>query len=195
MENRCVNIHTHRPTGDELCPLAAGIHPWLAERAAGQPLLELPAGCQAIGEIGLDYAQKVDRQKQETLLRAELLRAEQLNIPVILHCVRAFEPLMKILADYRLRAVIFHGFIGSKEQAACALRRGYYLSFGVRSLQSPRTVEVLRTIKAERLFLETDESELSIGEVYSRAAIIRSCPAEELRLQILENYKRLFDNE
>jgi len=195
MENRYVNIHTHRLRDDELSILAAGVHPWEAERAAGHPLPELPAECRAIGEIGLDYARPADRRKQEILLRAQLQRAEELGLPVVLHCVRAFEPLLKILADYRLRAVVFHGFIGSKEQAAEALKRGFYLSFGVRSLQSPRTAEVLRTLPRERLFLETDESELPIGEIYRQVAAIRGCTTEALRLQILENYKRLFENE
>lgn len=42
------------------------------------------------------------------------------GLPVVLHCVKAFEPLMRELAECEPRAVIFHGFIGSPEQA----RRG-----------------------------------------------------------------------
>lgn len=195
MENRCVNIHTHRPRNDERSIRTAGIHPWQAEQFDGLPLPDLPAGCQAIGEIGLDYARPVDREKQERLLRRQLQRAEELGLPVVLHCVRAFEPLMRILAGYRLRAVIFHGFIGSGQQAGEAVKRGYCLSFGERSLKSPRTAEVLRTLPADRLFLETDESEISIEAIYRQAAELRGCTPEELRTGIWENYKRIFGNE
>ena len=95
VENRFVNIHTHRP--------------------------QAFADVQAVGEIGLDLARPVDRVRQTELLRMQLRSAEQLGKPVVLHCVRAFEPLMRVLEEYRLRAVIFHGFIGSPEQAAHAL--------------------------------------------------------------------------
>lgn len=62
----------------------------------------------------------------------------------MLHCVRAFEPVMLELAAREPRAVIFHGFIGSPEQARRALEKGYYLSFGVRTFSSPKTMEALR---------------------------------------------------
>lgn len=192
METRFVNIHTHRPQPDELTVTSAGVHPWEAERAC-VPAAEAFAGVQAVGEIGLDWARPVDRARQAELLHAQLRLAEQLGKPVVLHCVRAFEPLMQALAGYRLRAVIFHGFIGSPEQAARALKRGYYLSFGERSLRSPRTAEVLRTMPARRLFLETDESETPIGEIYRQAAALRGTTPEELGETITENYKRIFE--
>lgn len=192
MERRFVNIHTHRPQANDRTITSAGVHPWSAgERPAPDP--EAFRGVQAVGEIGLDYARPVDRNRQEELLRTQLRIAEQLGKPVVLHCVRAFEPLMRILADYRLREVIFHGFIGSREQAARALERGYSLSFGERSLRSPRTAEVLRTLPADRLFLETDDSEVSIETIYRLAAGIRGTTPEELAAITEENYKRIFE--
>jgi len=185
-----VNIHTHRPRPGEVTIRAEGIHPW--EAAGDWTLREPSAACRAIGEIGLDYARPVDRGRQEVLLRAQLRQAERLGLPVVLHCVRAFEPLMKILDDYRLRAVIFHGFIGSSVQAAAALKRRYCLSFGERSLRSPRTVEVLRGMPGEFLFLETDDSPTPIETVYRRAAAVRACTEEELLRTVRENYERIF---
>ena len=185
-----VNIHTHRPRPGETTLPAEGIHPW--EAAGDWTLREPSAACRAIGEIGLDYACPVDRGRQELLLRAQLQQAERLGLPVVLHCVRAFEPLMKILDGRRLRAVIFHGFIGSAFQAGAALKRGYFLSFGERSLRSPRTVEVLRGMPGEFLFLETDDSPTPIGEIYRRAAVVRGCTEEELLRTVQENYERIF---
>ena len=192
VENRFVNIHTHRPQADELTISTRGLHPWEAERTEW-PASEAFADVQAVGEVGLDWARPVDRVRQTDLLRMQLRSAEQLGKPVVLHCVRAFEPLMRVLEEYRLRAVIFHGFIGSPEQAAHALKRGYYLSFGERSLRSPRTAEVLRTMPADRLFLETDESETPIAEIYRRAAGLRDTTPGELGRVVRENYKRIFE--
>ena len=53
-------------------------------------------------------------------LREQLDLAERTGLPVVLHCVRAFEPLMKELQGRRLKAVIFHGFIGSPQQLSTA---------------------------------------------------------------------------
>ncbi|HJI18462.1 MAG: TatD family hydrolase [Alistipes sp.] len=192
MNDPYVNIHTHRPTGRGIELRAEGIHPWQAEATAPGNLPALTAAAQAVGEIGLDYARATDRGAQLRLLREQLDLAERTGLPVVLHCVRAFEPLMKELQGRRLKAVIFHGFIGSPQQAARALAAGYCLSFGERTFRSPRTTEVLRTLPADRLFLETDDSDVAIETVYARAAEVRGTTVGELRRVIAENYRRLF---
>ena len=189
--SRYVDIHTHHPTLRHIEPQAVGVHPW---RAAEQRFDELSLeGAVAIGEIGLDYACKVDRVVQERVLREQLAVAERRDLPVVLHCVRAFEPMMKILSEYDLRAVIFHGFIGSVQQAERAVSRGYYLSFGVGAFRSPKTLEALRLMPLDRLFVETDESEVGIENVYERVAQARGVELEELKYKLEENYKKIFD--
>ena len=189
--SRYVDIHTHHPTLRHIEPQAVGVHPW---RAAEQHFDELSLeGVVAIGEIGLDYACKVDRVVQERVLREQLAVAERRDLPVVLHCVRAFEPMMKILSEYDLRAVIFHGFIGSVQQAERAVAKGYYLSFGVGAFRSPKTLEALRLMPLDRLFVETDESEVGIENVYERVAQARGVELEELKYKLEENYKKIFD--
>lgn len=187
-----VNIHTHRPTGQLVELKAAGVHPWSAEEADPDHLPALGIGIQAIGEIGLDYARPVDRSRQEKLFRAQLVRAEELRLPVVLHCVRAFEPTMRILEGFTLPAVIFHGFIGSSQQAARATAQGYYLSFGRRSLASPKTREALRSTPPDRIFLETDDEDADIECIYAHAAEVLETSVENLMIATYENYKRIF---
>lgn len=189
--SRYIDIHTHRPTLRHVEPQAVGIHPWQAEKE--QFLPSIFEGAVAIGEIGLDFACDVNREAQQQLFLKQLREAERLDVPVILHCVKAFEPMMKILAERRLRAVIFHGFIGSVQQAKRAVERGYFLSFGEGAFRSPKTVEAMRMIPLTHLFAETDESDCPIEEVYRRIAEVRGASVEELQRQIEENYKRIFD--
>lgn len=189
-----VNIHTHRPTGCGIELRTAGIHPWDAGERDAASLLPLPANVQAIGETGLDFSCGTDRDRQEELFRAQLRLACSLRLPVVLHCVRAFAETMRELAACTPRAVIFHGFIGSPEQALQAVRKGFYLSFGERTFRSPRTVEALRTVPLERLFLETDDSPTPIAEIYARAAAVRGTTVEALQQATGENYKRIFEN-
>lgn len=186
-----VNIHTHRPTGRGIELRAEGVHPWLAERIHEAPPEPSPSA-QAVGEIGLDYARDTDRAAQLRLLRHQLDAAERAGLPVVLHCVKAFEPMMEELRGRRIKAVIFHGFIGSPEQAARAAAAGYYLSFGERTFRSPRTTAVLRDLPDDRLFLETDDSDTAIETIYARAAKVRSTTVGELQRIILANYRRIF---
>ena len=185
-----VDIHTHHPRPDVVSPRMAGIHPWDAERGSALPDID---HCDIIGETGLDYVCEVDRLAQERLFRAHLEAAERLQKPVVLHTVRAFEPTIKILAEYNIAGVVFHGFIGSQQQAAEALRRGYYLSFGSRSLRSSKTRQAIAATPLDRLFCETDDDpSLDIAKVYAEVAAIKGVTLAELERYIYENYKRLF---
>ena len=147
---------------------------------------------QAIGETGLDFVRGADRAVQLAAFRAQLALAHERQMPVVLHCVRAFEPVMRELDACRPRAVIFHGFIGSPEQARRAVGKGYYLSFGLRAFASPKTLESLRETPLSQLFLETDDSDVPIEEIYARAAKVKGVTPEELRRATLENYGRIF---
>lgn len=190
MNKILVDVHTHHPRPDVVSPRMAGIHPWDAERGRDLPDF---AYCDIIGETGLDYACEVDRLAQEQLFRVHLEAAERFQKPVVLHTVRAFEPTIKILTEYNIEGVVFHGFIGSQQQAAEALRRGYYLSFGIRSLCSSKTRQAIVATPLDRIFVETDDDPLlDIASVYAEVAEIRGVTLEELERYIYENYKRLF---
>lgn len=197
MEPVFVNIHTHCPTGRGIELRTAGIHPWDAAKADAEDLArlgrELESGSvQAVGEIGLDFARPVDRRLQECLFSAQLALARRCGLPVVIHCVRAFGPTMRLLREQEPRAVIFHGFIGSPEQARQALERGYFLSFGERTFASPRTVEALKCTPLSQLFLETDDSPTPVKTIYTRAAEVLGLDVEALEQATTENYKRIF---
>lgn len=186
-----IDIHTHNTREDILSPTMAGIHPWQAEIGYELPCL---TECDIIGETGLDYACEVDRDRQKELFIKHLERARELGKPVVLHTVRALEDTLKILSDFKaIEGVVFHGFIGSEEQAAECIKRGYYLSYGERSLRSPKSIEALRITPLSQLFCETDDNTtVSIEEIYSRVAQIKQIGVEELKREIEKNYKKLF---
>ena len=187
-----VDIHTHRPT-QAITLHAVGLHPWNAD----QPLPSEDAflAADAVGEIGLDRACSVDFQVQEAAFTAQLQVAERLQKPVVIHCVRAFNEVMQSLRGHHLTAVIFHGFIGSKEQAEEALKGGCYLSYGLRTARSPKTIEALRATPLNRLFVETDDDPAPIEEVYAVIASLRGVSIEELQCATHENHTRLFQKQ
>ena len=205
-----IDIHTHHTPcnglgvvnfrlGEEsvapLAPFSVGIHPWDAAEVDEhfeelEKVLKNPI-CVALGEVGLDKACGVDWDTQIDALTRQLPFAQ--HRPVILHCVRAQSEMLEILQQHKeLQSVIFHGFIGSKEQATELTKRGYYISFGFGALASPRTIEALRICPAESLFLETDTSPRPIEELYTLVAEIRGTEIERLKEIIENNYNRVF---
>lgn len=218
-----VDFHTHRRSGDALeilnvealdagavaraCqqgqPFSLGVHPWRADVSQTE-LQEAFSrieqcvnvdGFVAIGECGLDWASQVARAAQMSVFEQQIELAHRLTVPVVLHCVRAFEEVMQTLRVRKIRRAVFHSFVGSPQQAERVVREGYFCSFSPRSLASPRTREVIKAIAPSVMLVERDECECSIEEVYEAVATLRKCSVEELREIVFDNYKRLIDNE
>ncbi len=209
---RFVDIHTHTPSEGALrvtnfrlgvdakppCGLfSAGVHTW--DAAAVSPILleELQEAlshpnCVALGEIGLDRVCGVDWQGQLECFEAQLATSD--HRPLIIHCVRAQSEVVATLKRLQpnAKAVVFHGFIGSKKQAEELHRLGYYTSFGFGALRSPRTMEALRTTPLHRLLLETDTSPQPIEELYAEVAKIKEIDLELLKESIENNFNVSF---
>ena len=187
-----LDIHTHNAKTHTQTIETVGIHPWHASLGEVGEVERLAPTVDAIGEIGLDYACEVSHEDQIAVFKAQLAIAERLEKPVVLHCVRAFEYVIKLVLEYRLKAVIFHGFIGSTEQAQRAVNQGYYLSFGERTFRSPKTIEALRSTPLSRLFVETDESATPIEDIYAKIAELRGIEVSELLKATEENFSKIF---
>lgn len=189
-----VDIHTHNRQSNAQTIDTVGIHPWHAATGDISAVEEQASKIDAIGEIGLDFACDVPREKQIAIFRAQLSIAERLAKPVVLHCVRAFEEVMRVLRDYHLSAVIFHGFVGSKEQAQQAVNEGYYLSFGERTFRSAKSIEALRNTPLSHLFVESDESTTPIEEIYTKIAELRGISIAELTTATEKNFTLIFNS-
>ena len=188
-----IDIHTHNAQAQAQTIDTVGIHPWHALETDISEVELAVAKIVAIGEIGLDFACDVPKEVQISVFREQLAIAEREGKAVVLHCVRAFEEVIKIISEYRLQAVIFHGFIGSVEQAQRAVRQGYYLSFSERTFRSPKTIEAMRSTPLSSLFVETDESSTPIEEIYNKIAELRGISITELLHATEENFNRIFN--
>ena len=204
-----VDIHTHEPLGDKLglrsvrfgvddteglCgAISVGVHPWDVEKVSDFVDELRRVECAAIGEVGLDKACGVDFGLQSQIFEQQVHIAIERNLPLIVHNVRAQQEIVRILAQSPTLAVIFHGFIGSLQQAEQLWQLGYYTSFGFGAMRSPKTMEALRVCPSDRLFLETDVDARSIVSLYEEVVRLRGVPMEELKSDIYNNYKRMFD--
>lgn len=179
----------------EVCSM--GIHPWYVQDSE-RKLRELRQfavlnNVLAIGECGLDKVCDTDWDIQVTIFREQVLLAQQLSKPLVIHCVKAYTEVMQVLDNSGVTIpVIFHGFNRNEHIAASLLAKGYYLSFGARTKENITIARVLRQVPAERFFCETDDSEITIAAIYEEVAAIRETPLNDIILQVEKNFNNVF---
>lgn len=191
---------------------AVGVHPEELASYSGSPdtirALAAHPKCVAIGEIGLDYYwDDTHKPEQQSLFRAQLELALELDKPVIVHDREAHGDCLAIVRDYPALRGVFHCYSGSAEMAEELLRRGWYLGFDgpVTYKNARKTLEVLAVCPMNRLLLETDSPYLSpvpmrgkrndsrnLRYVAEKIAEIKGLTADEVAAAALENGKRLF---
>ena len=145
----------------------------------------------ALGEAGLDKATKhTTLAEQLPILRAQILLSEELELPLILHLVRAQDELLRLRRELQPKQPwIIHGFRGGLDQAHQLLRAGLYLSFG----EHFRPESLREAHAAGQAFLETDDAlELSIQAVYQAASEALALDESTLREQLYTSAKHLF---
>lgn len=170
-----------------------GIHPWRVQDVTAEEwmrLEEIAAHPQvlAIGEAGLDKCIDTPLSFQQEVFARQVLLAEQVRKPLIIHLVKAQDELLALRKALRpCQPWIIHGFRGKSQQAQQLLQHGLYLSFGEHYQE-----DAFRQTPLDCLFLETDESQLSLIDLYQRAASLRSLSIEQLANAVNINFKQLF---
>ncbi|MDP2561802.1 TatD family hydrolase [Psychrobium sp. 1_MG-2023] len=149
---------------------ALGIHPYFLE--SDNKLAELIALASAsrndivaIGEIGLDGTIEVPINEQLDVLVAQLKLAKTLELPVICHAHKAYDPLLKQLRRFKLpRAGVIHGFSGSLVQANEFIKLGFKLGLGgvITYPRAQRLASTVTALELEHFLLETDSPDMPL---------------------------------
>lgn len=216
-----------------------GLHPWHVGNAGPHWRDTLRRSLDAtphaaIGEIGLDRwildRAKPDDARLAGLRRAafgeqqeafvwQLTLAAERNLPVTIHGLDAWGPLLDVLraTPRPARGFLLHAYSGSAELAREFAALGAYFSFNGHFLRhgSPR-LEVFRRLPTDRLLVETDAPAMppppehrayslpeladgfvlnhpaNIGAVYAGLAALRGLDVAALARQVEENFHRLF---
>ena len=163
----------------------------------------------AIGEIGLDYywAENPPKDLQQKVLRRQLLLAQELRLPVIIHDRDAHADTMAIVREFPQVRGVFHCFAGSTEMARELIGMGWMLSFiGAATFKYARKApEVIAAVPLEKLMIETDAPYLtpvphrgertdssSVRCVAEKIAEIKGLSPEEVERVTWENGRRFF---
>jgi len=200
-----------------------GIHPqWLSLSEANKEKSAITAQLDtlnnlaiekqiaAIGECGFDlYSDeyKATEAQQDEIFIEHLETAIKYELPLVLHVRRAMHkifPLVNKLAN--CKAVIFHTWAGTFDEAQSLLRHGVnvYFSFGnVIMLNHKKAIQCCSKLPADRLLTETDAPYAPRrGEQFSRyadlplildtMATLRNTNVKELEAQIETNFRKIF---
>lgn len=148
---------------------AAGVHPYHHDdydETILRAYLKDPK-CIAVGECGLDYfrlpedeTEKIrEKERQQTIFKAQIALAKELDKPLIVHIRDANEDSKRLLIEGHCESVggILHCYNASKHLLDLAEKGFYFGIGGVLTFKNAKNLlEVLSLIPKERLLIETD---------------------------------------
>jgi TatD DNase family protein len=202
-----------------------GYHPWYVKQRSPdwqQALLRhLDAVPSAVGEVGLDrWIKDYDVEQQRQVFVWQLRLAAERNLPVSIHCLQAWGPLLDILRAQPRPACGFllHSYGGAPELVAPLAELGAYFSLPgyFAHERKTRQREAFRQVPSDRLLIETDAPDqllppervqypltdaasgkpinhpANLVAVYRFAAELRNEPLETLAQTVEKNFQRLF---
>lgn len=150
------------------CLPAWGLHPVYIAAHEDAHLADLRGRIEtwrpvAVGEIGLDlFMPELDFAIQEHYYVEQLKIAREFDLPVLLHCRRANDHILKHLRRVGVRGGIAHAFNGSDQQAEAFIKLGFKLGFGgAFTWERASTLRRLaRELPLEAIVLETDSPDI-----------------------------------
>ncbi len=172
---------------------SAGIHPkdslenfeekfrWLSEISKNN-------NCIAIGECGLDGLIDVPEDVQTEVFTKQILLANEIKKPIIIHCVRRFQEIINLKKTGSTEWII-HGFNKKEQLAQQLLDKGFFLSFGYATLHNVSLQQTIKNIPLDRLFLESDDAYFQISELYEKVAELKNITIHQLQECISENFE------
>jgi len=176
-----------------LYPFSISLHPWDINQEfeieqlnsfATHPL------CIAIGETGLDKL-RPNLSLQEDIFRAHIRIAKQVQKPLIIHCVKAYDQCLSILEQEGFKhGVLFHGFNKHPNLASQLIKKGFYISLGAFFLkENPNFERFLIQNNFKGVMFETDnDALLHVESLYQKAKQIHPT------LDIVKTINQTFNN-
>ncbi|MFO7844216.1 MAG: TatD family hydrolase [Bacteroidales bacterium] len=180
----------------------AGLHPWHADQLAlshiDQKLKKLISEKKiiAIGETGLDKLKGVHWETQFQVFKKHIELSEKYQLPLVIHSVKAHNEILKLKKDIQPKANwVIHNFTGSKQMALDFIDHGFYLSICHHlKNENSRINQFFQQLPKDRIFLETDDFDISIKELYQIAADKWDVRIEALKLQLISNLQVFLGN-
>ena len=175
----------------------------------------------AVGEIGIDrWKTDISYDDQEEVFLTQLAMATERNLPVSIHCLKAWGHLLELLQENGVpkRGFLLHSYGGSAEMVSAFAKLGAYYSFSGYFLREAKSRhrEAFKEVPTDRLLIETDAPDMQLpsqlteyllkdGEgkavnhpaniriIYRELAKFLEEPEEQLVKRVEANFLRYFE--
>jgi TatD DNase family protein len=168
-------------------------------------------------EKGLLHDREEEAKRQQRIFKQQVEFACKHNLPLMLHgrpskkSMDAYEDMLSILEHAKKEYGIklrgnAHFFVGTIEIAKRFVDIGFTMSFSGVITFTKEYDDVVRYLPITMIHAETDSpyatpapfrgkrnSPMYVQEIVAKIAVLRREPFEEIRTQLLENAKRVFD--
>jgi TatD DNase family protein len=214
---RLINIHTHHPTAavgvleiqsvrfgeipePDALYFSVGLHPWYLDGISRESALlwlreqAMRPEVLAVGEAGLDKLTGAAWDVQMQVFEWCIEVSEEVEKPLVVHCVRAYEEVLALKKRLKPKQPwMIHGFRKNLSVAKRLLDAGCVLSYGAALLQAQAALqEAFIDTPDDAFFLETDDQDVDIRQIYAAAAEIRQVSVERMARMMRENFQRVF---
>lgn len=173
-----------------------GVHPCYIPQSFNSIIFEkliLNKNCIAIGECGLDKNTN-NTYLEEPVLIKQIELSIKYNKPLIVHCVGKHQKLANILLDMNYKLpFILHGFNQKPVLLKHFKNLDFYLSFGIAVLQKNSNARFLVESNFNKFFLETDDKNISIQNIYEHVSLIQNKEIEILKTEISKRFFEVFN--
>ena len=182
----------------EFC--SVGLHPWMVKENSWRDNVKAIASSgslkkvMAIGETGIDKTIDTPVNIQRKAFMAQIEIAMELEKPVIIHCVKAYDELQSFRKNTSHKQPwIIHWYNASPQTGDDLIDKNCYLSFGVTLFKKQsKGYKTFMQIPLDKVFFETDDANVSIDEVYTKAAELRGIELNNLKEIIIKNFNTCF---
>ena len=196
---------------------SVGLHPLEAKKWESSSRSILKKSAQedkrvvAIGELGLDFFKSDNKTQQIDALIPQMELANELELPVIIHCRDAAREMIEICNGLVNRGKcpqgVLHCWTGTPKQMKQFLDLGFYISFsGIVTFPKAHEIhECAKIVPKEKYLIETDAPFLApvpyrgkrnepafVENVASFLAILRSTELSTIAKESTKNAKDLF---
>ncbi len=196
----------------DVCFPMAGLHPCSVASDSSKQITVLKDWLSkrkfyAIGEIGIDlYHDVTFATQQKDVFREQVRLANEMNLPVVIHCRNSFNEVMEIVTEEKPRG-IFHCFTGTEADAQRIMElKTFKIGIGgMVTYKNSILPQVLLDVPLSFIVLETDSPYLSpvpyrgkrnessyIPIIAEKLADIYRVPVEQLAEQTTENSFEIF---
>jgi TatD DNase family protein len=179
----------------------SGLHPWHADKLDVdeikkrlEKLIELKSVI-AIGETGIDKLKGPEIHLQMEAFKTHISVAEKHGLPIIIHSVKANNDVLKLKKDLNSKVPwVIHHFNGSKQMAFDLIDHGFYLSlsYHINNINS-KLSGYLNILPLDRIFLETDDFDIDIKDLYKSVSEKCNIGIDEFKTQLIKNLKNLLN--